>query len=270
MPDLPIEILREIFAYLSSPLRVHRAHEFPWYLGKVCSRWRVLFFSMRSTFWKKIEIDWEPSFLRLIRFSERLKAILAFFLHRTQGAPFSFSLFREGGYPDKKHVRWILKDLLDHSRQWEEVFIRTDPIVFGVGILRNAKGHLPLLKKLEITTTTSSGPPIRPTFADIFKDAPLLTHVVLQNLPVWEFNWSSLTILGVGCQISVYSSLDILQKTVNLVELTFSTVFLDRDAEDMGISDVIHFPCLERLSIVGIKILAILEGSCFAKSGDSG
>ena len=214
---------------------------------------------MRSTFWKKIEIDWEPSFLRLIRFSERLKAILAFFLHRTQGAPFSFSLFREGGYPDKKHVRWILKDLLDHSRQWEEVFIRTDPIVFGVGILRNAKGHLPLLKKLEITTTTSSGPPIRPTFADIFKDAPLLTHVVLQNLPVWEFNWSSLTILGVGCQISVYSSLDILQKTVNLVELTFSTVFLDRDAEDMGISDVIHFPCLERLSIVGIKILAILE-----------
>ena len=214
---------------------------------------------MRSTFWKKIEIDWEPNFLRLIRFSERLKAILAFFLHRTQGKPFSFSLFREGGYPDKKHVRWILKDLLDHSRQWEDVCIRTHPKVFGVGLLRNAKGHLPLLKKLEITTTTNSGPPVHPTFADIFKEAPLLTHVVLQGLPDWEFNWSSLTILGIGYQICVYSSLDILQKTVNLVELSFSTVFLDRDAEDMGISDVIPFPRLERLSIVGIKILAILE-----------
>jgi hypothetical protein len=88
MPDIPIEMLRQIFAYLFSPLRVHRAHEFPWYLrlGKVCSR-ALLW----STFWKKIEIDWEHNFLRLIRFSERLKAILAFFLNRTQGAPFSFS-----------------------------------------------------------------------------------------------------------------------------------------------------------------------------------
>ena len=122
------------------------------------------------------------------------------------------------------------------------------------------KSHLPLLKKLEIATTTNSGPPAHPTIADIFKDAPLLTHVVLQGLPDWEFNWSSLTILGVGDQICVYSSLDVLQKTVNLVELTFSTVFLDRDAEDMGISDLIHFPRLERLH---------LGSSCFVKSGDS-
>ena len=258
MPDLPIEILREIFAYLSSPLRVHRAHEFPWYLGNVCSRWRALFFSMRSTFWKKIEIDWEHNFLRLPRFSERLKVILAFFLNRTQGAPFSFSLFREDYYPDKKHVRWILKDLLDHSRQWEEVFIRTKPMVFDFNLLRNAKGHLPLLKRLEITTTTHSGPPVHPSFADIFKDAPLLTHVVLQSLPVWEFNWSSLTILGIGYQNDIYKSLAILQKTVNLVKLTFSDVFFYRDVgvEDMGL--MIHFPHLECLSIVGINILTII------------
>ena len=79
---------------------------------------------MRLAFWKKIEIDW-------VHRSLRLKAILAFFLDRTQGAPgpFSFPLFQEGECPEKKHVRWILKDLLDHSRQWEEVSIRTKPMV---------------------------------------------------------------------------------------------------------------------------------------------
>jgi hypothetical protein len=265
MPDLPIEILCEIFAYLSSPLRVHRAHEFPWYLGKVCSRWRALFFSMGSTFWKKIEIDWD-NFPRRIRFSERVKAILAFFLDHTQGAPFSFSLFREGDYPEKKHLRWILKDLVDHSRQWEEVFIRTKPKVFDLNLLRSAKGHLPLLKTLEITTTTHSGPPVHPSFTDIFKDAPLLTHVMLQNVPVWQFNWSSLTILNIGYQNDIYKSFATLQKAVNLVELTFRDVCLFRDVEDMGISGLMmHFRHLECLSIVGIKILTILETPAFVR-----
>ena len=112
MPDLPIEILRQIFAYSSSSLRVRRAHEFPWYLGQVCSRWRALFFSMRSTFWKRIEINWDNDFPRRTRFAESVKAILAFFLNRTQGAPFSFSLFRKGDHPNMTHVQWIIKDLL--------------------------------------------------------------------------------------------------------------------------------------------------------------
>jgi hypothetical protein len=261
MPDLPIEILREIFAYLSSPLLVQRAHEFPWYLGKVCSRWRALFFSMRSTFWEKIEIDWEHNFRRPLRFSERRRAILAFFLSRTQGAPFSFSLFREGSHPKKTHVQWILKDLVDHSRQWEEVFIRMNPIVFDLNLLRNAKGRLPLLKKLEITSSDYFGPEVHPSLAGIFKDAPLLTHVALQNFSAWELNWSSLTILSIGRQNNIRKSLAILQKTLNLVELTLSNEFLyRRDVEDMGISGLmIHFRHLECLSIVGMKILTILE-----------
>ena len=216
---------------------------------------------MRSTFWKKIEIEWEPSFLRLFRFSKCLKPMLAFFLNRTQGAPFSFSLFRECGYPDKQHVRWIIKDLLDHSRQWEEVFIRVEPEVFNLNHLRNAKGHLPLLKRLEITSTTMGLEPlVHPSFAGIFKDAPLLTHVVLEDLCGWEFDWTSLTILNIGRQTNIYESLTILQKPVNLVELTFSDVFLYRNVEHMGISGLmIRLPHLECLSIVGMPILTILD-----------
>jgi hypothetical protein len=255
MPDLPVEILGEIFAYLpSSSLRVREAHEFPWYLGKVCSRWRALFFSMRSTFWRSIEIDWYYNVednLRIIRLCKRVKMILPFFLNRTQGAPFSFSLFRTLGYPDEKNVRWILKDLLDHSRQWEEAFIRLRPVDFNV--LRTAKGHLPLLKRLEIAV-----PPYHrgsnPSLAGIFKDAPLLTHVALKGILTWEFNWSSLTTFNIGGQESINKTLAILRKTVNLVELTIGSVFLDA-----GISGLIHFPHLEYLSICGANVLAVLD-----------
>ena len=117
MSDLSTEILREIFTYFSSPLRVSLAYQFPWYLGQVCSQWRALFFSMRSTFWRKIKIDWLYNYWRsrLMLSPERITMILAFFLNRTQGAPFSFSFSHLNGYrgQDKKHMRWILKDLLD-------------------------------------------------------------------------------------------------------------------------------------------------------------
>ena len=172
MPDLPIKILHEFFTYFSSPLRVPLAYQFPWYLGQVCSQWRALFFSMRSTFWRKFEIEWDYGYYhnpRLVRF---VKTILAFFLNRTQGAPFSISLFRGDVYPQKKDMRWILKDLLDHSRQWGEVFIRLKST--DVNLLRSAKGHLPLLKRLEIIVPSYYvGDMIHPSFTGIFGDAPL-------------------------------------------------------------------------------------------------
>ena len=203
MPDLPTEILREIFAYLSSPLHVHRAHKFPWYLGKVCARWRTLFFSMQSTFWRKLDIEWLYDH-RPTPSPERVKTILTFFLNRTQGAPFSFSLFRIYGYSkqEKKHVRWIMKDLLDYSRQCEDVSFRLQ--LEDLNLLRYAKGHLPLLKRLEIVVDChyrSMG--LHPSVTGIFEDAPLLTHVAVEDISRWEFNWSSLTTLRIGrCKIS--------------------------------------------------------------------
>ena len=87
-------------------------------------------------------------------------------------------------------MQWILKDLVNHSRQWEEAFIRCRSS--DVYLLRSAKGHLPLLKRLEV---------VRPSYAsffddtgsysvisDIFGDAPLLAHVVVEDTSIWEFN----------------------------------------------------------------------------------
>ena len=80
---------------------------------------------------------------------------------------------------------------------------------------------------------------------------------MLQDVFAWEFNWSSLTILCIiGFQHRIGKTLAILQKTVNLVELTFGDVLY----HDIGpTSGIIHFPHLEYLSIMGIEFLTILK-----------
>ena len=69
-----------------------------------------------------------------------------------------------------------------------------------------------------------------------------------------DFNWPSLTILDIGIQKNILKTLPILQKTVNLVELTFRDVFSYRDADI-----VIHLPRFECLYTVDKNILTILE-----------
>ena len=54
---VPAEIIHEIFSCLSSPLLPLEPHEFPWYLGQICSEWRAIFLSMQAHFWNEIEIE---------------------------------------------------------------------------------------------------------------------------------------------------------------------------------------------------------------------
>ena len=260
MSDLPTEILGEIFTYFSSPLRVSLAYQFPWYLGQVCSQWRALFFSMRSTFWKKIEIDWLYNYRlsppSLMTSPERVSTILAFFLNRAQGAPFSFSFFHLNYYKgqDQEQMRRILKDLLDYSRQWEEVSMRL--LLADLNLLRDAKGHLPLLKRLDIVVVNDYRNRTPHPSLTIFEDAPLLIHVVVGGIFAWEFDWLSLTILSIGCNQNLTRTFAILQKTVNLVELTVSDVVHN---EDVAISGLIHLPHLEYLFIQGDGLLTVLK-----------
>ncbi|KAF8347428.1 hypothetical protein F5887DRAFT_1157636 [Amanita rubescens] len=123
MPDVPVEILDKIFKQsLSSPLQASQPWKFPWYLGHVCSQWRALFFSMRSTFWSKIKIE---------------ILIEDFWGHFT--------------YKSFYGVHSILMRLIEYSAQWEEVSVQLKTLVV---FLQSTKGRLPLLKKLEITEAT--------------------------------------------------------------------------------------------------------------------
>jgi hypothetical protein len=261
MHDIPIDILQEVFKQcFTSHLSPHYAHEFPSYLGHVCSRWRALFFSMRSTFWSRIQIGWSPfGPPGRMRFEE----IVAFFLGRC-GKSISFTFFLGRRYP--YDIGSMFMALIIRSEKWEDVSI-TFWSKSDLGFLLAVKGRLPLLKKLEIVVVEdeehgSTGNTMPSKVADAFEDAPLLTHLVLWDAPVcrFKFNWSSLTIVKFAQSSRIPKNiLPILRETVNLVELTLQQQFpKDLDSQGGG-AGLIHLPYLERLSIAEVAFFAFLK-----------
>ena len=200
---------------------------------------------MRSTFWSKIEINSSATSEKV---SERIKEMVAFFLDRTHGEPFSFKLY---------NYHPILLYLVDHSEQWEEVTITLPPS--KLGYLCGAMGHLPHLKKLDISADipdrrNRDGSPIP---SNIFEDAPLLTHVVLwEPVMQYKFNWSSLTIVHFAKVKTLKNIHSILREAINLVELIIEWFQWDSDSEGGGL---IYLPHLKRLDICDALLLAIFE-----------
>lgn len=259
MPEIPAEILHEIFRQsLSEPLRAHRAATFPWYLGHICSQWRALFFSMRSTFWSEIEIQvWTAHYFNDPERFKHMHEIVVFFLDCTQGAPFSFTFCVEDDFVGRDFYGFcsILMELIERSAQWEEVSLQLESFV---GFLWVAKGRLPLLKKLEIIEDTYYRPQrgeIRQSIvANLFGEAPRLTHVILwDNSPFVQFNWSSLTIVHFHYTIHRERVVAALRETINLVEL-----IIDGYVDGSG-DGSIRLPHLECLSVSGVGLLTTLE-----------
>ena len=114
---------------------------------------------MQSVFWRTIEIDWrrptpvdhddDYSALCLRSYSNRIDEILTFFLNRTRTEPFSFTLFKSGGFSlsENYDVRWILR-ALERSKQWDQVSIGLE--LSEVRFLGTTRGQIPLLNKLEL------------------------------------------------------------------------------------------------------------------------
>jgi hypothetical protein len=254
MTDIPTEILREVLRQCSSsPLQTNAAWNFPWNLGQVCSHWRALFFSMRSTFWNKIVI--EETYDGFQSKSGKVQQILAFFIDCTHGEPFSFAFCMERRFD---HLRPVLADLYAHSEQWEEASFRMWS--HDLEHLYSVNGRLPLLKKLEISVEWD--PPQfsmrRDILTNVFEDAPLLTHVVLSDHG-WQFNfdWSSLTIVDFKYLGDCERTLAILRETTNLVELSLLCSLRKRLHIEGG--ELIHLPRLERLSVDWAPLLTVLE-----------
>ena len=212
---------------------------------------------MRSTFWNRIKVgSYYRGLLGPEQRSKHIEEIVAFFLDRTCGVPFSFEFWmRRCNY----NIRPILVDLIVHSEQWEEVSIELDPsvLVYFCG----AKGRLPLLKMLDIYVTNNdqwnTGNTISSMVANVFEDAPLLTHAVLWDTPwsQFKFNWSSLTIVNFQQSLAIPRNiLPTLKETVNLVEL-----IIERQFPEGLESGLIHLPHLKSLSVDHVAFLACLE-----------
>ncbi|KAF8330528.1 hypothetical protein F5887DRAFT_1287175, partial [Amanita rubescens] len=283
---IPVEIIREIFSYLSSPLQLLKPHEFPWYLGQICSKWRAIFLSMQAYFWNEIEVerpedretpsqwiysmnDLEPELPRNRRpDSSRAMAILAFFLDVARGAPFSFTLYEENSYRSDQEiscVQLVLSKLVDHSTQWENISMQLRLPEFL--LLRGVKNRLPLLQSLKIILPhryqmeeANHDVTLLPQMGDIFEDAPLLTHIELTNLEdaAWKFNWASLTSIHLRSSDSPQTIITALHQTVNLEALNIGSTIFDPDPAHMN-AKTIKLPCLEYLCIEGAFLLTILE-----------
>ena len=266
MADIPTDILQEIFKdCFSRPLRPCFS-QFPWYLGHVCSRWRALFLSMRSTFWNRIEIEWHDDYGPLMpeQFAT-VQEIVAFFLDCARGAPFSlaFGVESKGECDiDSDNIRPTFMELLNHSEQWEELSIHLSPT--ELALFCAVKGRLPLLNNLEIGLARDIDyqrtPSITPSMVtNIFEDAPLLTQVTLWDIATrrFKFNWSSMTIVRFLDSLAPQTLLAVLRETINLVELTIEAwPALKLGGGGRG---PIYFPLLERLSVNSMTLLTILK-----------
>ena len=71
-----------------------RRHQFPWYLGQICSTWRAVFLSMHCEFWSQFCLSPDPSVPSDIGQEVQMRCIdiAKLFLERGQGKPFSFKL----------------------------------------------------------------------------------------------------------------------------------------------------------------------------------
>ena len=268
---MPTEIICEIFSHLSAPLKVNHAHEFPWYLGQICSQWRTLFLSMQSAFWQEIEIDWlRPVHDSHIQrsYSERIEEIFTFFLNCTRAEPFSFTLFRCGySKHENSSARWILHALLEHSRQWDQVHIVLE--LPEVRLLCAAKGRLTHLKRLELIVFDPDNyqhddVSLPQTVCNLFHDAPLLTHVIIPQISNWKLNWSSLTVLDLRSASidNVGPMFNVLRETINLVKLAVNPTFMWYGMQmdnEVSTNGLIHLPRLKCLSLKGVELLIALE-----------
>ena len=224
-----------------------------------------MFLSMRSTFWKRIEIEWchDNGDSLDEQGMANVAEIVPFFLDCTRGAPFSFTFCAEGCYAEEDidyDIRPTLVDLINCSEQWEEVSIQllTTEIVFFCA----AKGHLSQLKKLKINV--EKGPEYEYTcgaipsmVTDVFEDAPLLKDILLWGFSAWQFkfNWLSLTVITLHQQKNHEETLTILRETINLVELTIRlTAYLN-----IKRGKLVHLPHLECLSLDDVALLASLD-----------
>ena len=122
----------------------------PWRLGHVCSKWIAVFFSMRSTFWNRIGIEWYDGRLKQ-QDTANVTEIVHVFPDCTRGAPFSYAFCMEGYCTGDDTDYDTLADLINCSEQWEEwEEASTNLLSTELAFLYATKGRPSQLKKMEI------------------------------------------------------------------------------------------------------------------------
>ncbi|KAM6499454.1 hypothetical protein JOM56_004962 [Amanita muscaria] len=213
-PELIFEILSKFLPGLT--LHVFEPRYFPWYLGHICSSWRVVFKSSPQ-FWSAFVIDWDG----VGRCSERALLLTEMCIQQSQTHPLTFR-FRFDDF-ESSHCHKLLKALMAQSTCWLNAYFylpRSD-----ASFLYAVKTQLPILRAFRLTTYPDFDDIDLQQFGDLFEDAPHVRRVRIVNYPAWKLNWSSITTLHLECTDKVQPELlvNFLQTIDHLEELYLST-----------------------------------------------
>lgn len=214
--NIPEDVICEIFTHFPARLDVVGSGCFPWYLGHICSRWRVAFLSTPQ-FWNYICICGHTIATHDQRKMKRITDIVTFFLEQNPGCPFDLQYYSCNPFhPDLvSKVSHILKMLVDESARWRDVTLR---IGFSeVPTLSRVKGRLQSMRFLSLDSKLCGmwpnlSPHALDDFNNAFVNAPSLTGLTLTCTPNrgWETDWTrltSLTFLGVSVGMLQHSLL---------------------------------------------------------------
>lgn len=203
---LPPEILGEIFLFAAAGCRLiwpptsASDSAMPWLLGKVCSYWRTVAFSL-PRLWSEIHMDvryqiplssstdlYDKTYESMLRFGEKF---LQSCLNRSGNEMLTFSI-EVDGLRDMAHP--LLEILVQHSERWEDVSLHLD-IFSHHTVLAPAKNRVPNLRRLHIGTSLSDSMP--PTPLDAFENAPKLKELSLTRIihpfHIIRIPWSQIT-----------------------------------------------------------------------------
>ncbi|KAJ7742840.1 hypothetical protein B0H16DRAFT_1018744, partial [Mycena metata] len=250
---LPTEMLSLIFTFALAPRQDSiSAPSAPWTISAVCARWRTTAIS-QPCFWTSIKLKNHPFISRRngkwpppppSEFSLELQ------LDRSKELPLNIEFVVPRDRALSSFHASLLRLLCDHCGRWERmVMVGPQELFLRLGVFIDG-GPLSCLRELKIQMfyDEEEEEDIIPTL-DVFRDAPVLQHVVV-NKSDW---WLPVSMVLPWAQLLTYSGsntwdehLLALGSTSNLVECTL---------EIRGISDIIPqtsiilLPHLLRLSL---------------------
>ncbi|KAF8623882.1 hypothetical protein AX15_006150 [Amanita polypyramis BW_CC] len=214
------ELVRELFAYLSKGLNPYYPGKFPWYLGQICLRWRAVFHTMQSAFWRKIDIQWKSSPATKFRCMHMVE-VVKMFLTYNQGTLLSFTYGPDynAEYMDEDwiNIHMVLEMQVERSETWSDVYFNAS--IIELPTLSRARNCLRNLRTLCIYIRSSFSDVIPiDTFMDVFENTLSLIFVEMKDYAGWELNWSGLTTLwmGIGDNTSLLNFSTALERATNL------------------------------------------------------
>ena len=255
--SLPPEILSEIFLYAGLSNLSSKSDSsnvtVPLLLGKVCTAWRQIAWSM-SELWSCIDI-------RVSRKrSDTQAALLREWLERSGHRPLSISLTSENdehSWRDALTPTAVISELASVCYKWQKIDLFLPEAWYEC--LSKIGNHLPLLTSVTVHPSANEFIP-RPMH--VFSEAPLLHEVSFSHYYLHDVSlpWGQLTKLKAKC-ISTDECLEAIQRSTQLVDCHFEDVYPPEDQFPLPSSPVVnqHLKILRVVLSTGTVIAPLLD-----------